>query len=48
VHFHVVTLKGRERRAVFALIWVVSLILVIYTYPRITEYATVWNGYLLP
>lgn len=48
VHFHVVTLKGRMRRVVFALIWVVSVIVVIYTYPRITEYATVWNGYLLP
>lgn len=48
LHWHLVTLRGTKRVVVFAGIWVLTIAAVAYAYPRITEYATFWNDYLLP
>ena len=46
IHFTISTLKNPMRNIVFALIWIVTIISVIYIYPRIEVYATLWNDYL--
>lgn len=46
--FHIVTLQGKSKTAVYTAIWLTTFIIVAYVYPRITEYATFWNDYLLP
>ncbi len=46
--FHIVTLQGKSRIIVYTAIWLTTSIIVTYVYPRITEYATFWNDYLLP
>ena len=48
LNWHVAALTGTRRKVVFAAIWIMSLVVVIYTYPRIETYATLWNDYLLP
>ena len=48
LHLHFVTLKGTARLVTYSAIWALTFIIVAYVYPRITEYATFHNGYLLP
>ena len=48
IHFTISTLKNPMRNIVFSLIWIASIILVIYIYPKIEVYATFWNNYLRP
>ena len=38
--------KNPWRAVAFAAVWLATLAVVAYVYPRITEYATVWNDYL--
>ena len=48
IHFHLVTIKQPKKAIVFAAIWVCTVLIMIYAYPKVTEYATMWNDYLLP
>lgn len=38
--------KSPWRAVAFAAVWLATIAIVAYVYPRITEYATVWNDYL--
>ena len=46
IHFGIITLKNQKRNIVFALIWIISIISLIYIYPKVEIYANIWNGYL--
>ena len=48
LHFHLVTLKQPKKGIVFAVIWIVTILIMIYAYPRVSTYATMWNNYLIP
>lgn len=48
LHFGIVKLKNPKRAAAFIAIWVATVAVVIYAYPRIEVFATSWNNYLLP
>ena len=39
-------LKGPWKAVAFAAVWIATIVIVACVYPRITEYATVWNDYL--
>ena len=39
-------LEGGWRVVAFAAVWVLTVVIVAFVYPRITEYATIWNDYL--
>ncbi len=47
LHFGIVKLSGKKRAFVFAAIWIATAAVVAYAYPRIEEFANVWNEYLL-
>ena len=47
LHFGISNLKGRKRTVVYAAIWIATLAIIVYVYPQVEEYATVWNDYLL-
>ena len=47
VHFHLVTLKQPTKSIVYTAIWVCTVMVIIYSYPKIQEYATLWNDYLV-
>lgn len=46
IHFTITTLKNPKRTIVFSFIWIITIICVIYIYPKVEEYATMWNLYL--
>ena len=46
IHFTISTLKNPMRNIVFALIWIMTIISIIYVYPKIEVYSTMWNDYL--
>ena len=46
IHFTITTLKNPMRTIVFALIWIITIICVIYIYPKVEVYATMWSFYL--
>ena len=46
IHFTISTLKNPLRKIVFALIWIISIIIIIYVYPKVDTYANLWNDYL--
>ena len=46
IHFTITTLKNPMRTIVFTIIWIVTIICVIYIYPKVETYATFWNNYL--
>ncbi len=48
LHFGIVKLKNPKRAAAFIAIWVATVAVVAYAYPRIEVFATSWNNYLLP
>jgi hypothetical protein len=45
IHFTITTLKNPIRTIVFSLIWIITIISVIYIYPKVEIYATMWNLY---
>ena len=47
-HIHFVSLKGTKRIIFVAAVWAATIALVAYSYPRIEEFANIWNDYLLP
>ena len=46
IHFSITNLKNPMRNVVFALIWIMTIISVIYIYPKVEVYTTYWNNYL--
>ena len=46
IHFTITTLKNPIRNIFFSLIWIMTIISVIYIYPKVEIYATLWNDYL--
>ena len=46
IHFTIITLKNPMRNIVFSLIWIISFTCLIYIYPKVEVYATIWNNYL--
>ena len=46
IHFTITTLKNSKRKFVFALIWIISIITVVYFYPKVDTFATTWNNFL--
>jgi len=46
IHFTITTLKNPMRTIVFSLIWIVTIIMLFYIYPKVKVYATFWNNYL--
>ena len=46
IHFSITTLKNKKRIFVFSLIWIVTIICVIYIYPKVEIFANMWNEYL--
>ena len=47
LHFGITGLRNPGRRIVFAAIWLLSAAIILYAYPQVQEYATVWNDYLM-
>ena len=47
-HIHFATLKGTKMIVFTAAVWIATIAIVIYTYPRIEVFANIWNEYLLP
>ena len=48
IHFSLVELKPPKRTIIFTVIWIAVVLVVAYAYPRVTEYATISNGFLMP
>ena len=48
LHFGIAGLRGAKRKAVFCLIWALTIAVVLYAMPRIETFATPGNNYLLP
>ena len=47
-NIHFVTLKGWKMIAFTAGVWIATVLVTVYAYPRIEVFANVWNEYLLP
>ena len=46
LHFTIANLHGRRRAIVFWAIWLATLLICFYSYPRIDVFGTIWNDYL--
>ena len=46
IHFTIINLKNPLRNYVFALIWITTIIILIYVYPKVEFYTTIWNNYM--
>ena len=46
LHFTIANLHGRRRTIVYTAIWLATLLICVYAYPRIEVFATIWNDYL--
>ena len=46
IHFTITTLKNPMRNIVFSLIWITSIVCLVYIYPKVEVYANIWNDYL--
>ena len=42
IHFSVANLKNPLKNIVFSIIWILTIISVIYIYPKVEVYATIW------
>ena len=47
-HIHFVTLKGVPLLVFTAGVWIATVAIAAYAYPRIEVFANIWNDYLLP
>ena len=47
-HIGFAKLRGRKLMILTAVIWILTVATVVYVYPKVSEYATIWNDYLLP
>ena len=48
LHIHFATLKGKKMAVFVAFVWIATIAITAYAYPRIEEFANIWNEYLLP
>ena len=48
IGFTITKLKKPKQNIVFALVWILSIISVIYIYPKVEVYSTFWNNYQKP
>ncbi len=48
LHWHISNMKGRARWIFAAAVWILTAAVIIYAYPKIEEFANIWNDYLLP
>lgn len=46
IHFSISDLKNSMKNFIFAFIWIITIISVIYIYPKVEVYTTFWNFYL--
>ena len=46
IHFTITNLKNSVKIVVYPLIWMTTIISVIYIYPKVETYTTFWNNYL--
>ena len=47
-HISFVKMKGKKLVIFTASVWIATVVIAAYAYPRIEEYANIWNDYLLP
>ena len=47
-HIHFATLRGTKMVVFAAAVWIATVAITAYCYPRIEVYANIWNEYLLP
>ncbi len=47
-HIHFATLRGSRLMIFTASVWILSVVIFAYAYPRIEVFANIWNNYLLP
>lgn len=47
-HIHFATLKGTKMIIFVVVVWAATIAVTAYCYPRIEEFANIWNEYLLP
>ena len=47
IHFTIIDLKNPMRNFVFALIWILTIVTVIYVYPKVDIFVNMWNDYLM-
>jgi len=47
-HIRFATMKGKKLVIFAVAVWVATIAIAAYSYPRIEEYANIWNEYLLP
>lgn len=47
-HIRFATMKGKKLVIFTVAVWVATVAIAAYAYPRIEEYANIWNEYLLP
>ena len=47
-HIHFATLRGAKAVIFIAAVWIATVAITAYAYPRIEVFANVWNDYLLP
>ena len=45
--FGVAQIHGRSRVIVYSIIWILTVVIAIYIYPRTEVFGTVWNNYLM-
>ena len=47
-HIRFSTMKGKKMLVFAAAVWIATVAIAVYAYPRIDEFANIWNDYLLP
>ena len=47
-HIRFSTMKGKKMIVFTAAVWIATIAIAAYAYPRIDEFANIWNEYLLP
>ena len=47
-HIHFATLRGKKMVIFAAAVWIATIAITAYCYPRIEVFANIWNEYLLP
>ncbi len=47
-HIHFASLRGAKAAVFVTVVWMLTVMIVLYCYPRIEVFANVWNDYLLP
>ena len=47
-HIRFATMKGKKLIVFTAAVWIATVAIAAYAYPRIEEFANIWNEYLLP